>query len=148
MRRIYLLAIAIFTILAFTNCERYDDYNEMMLLRSNANNIQAAVAELYPQARVVEMDQDRKTIEVDIIDNDIRRDVYFDLSLRWLRTVTDIHRDALPAEATNRLATKYDSWFIDNVKQVDTPTGNYYLVELDKGERDKTVKIDAAGNIL
>lgn len=147
MKRVYLLAISIFTLLSLISCEKYDDYGDMML-RSNANDIQAAVVKIYPQARIVEMDKDRQTIEVDIIDNNIKRDVYLDLSFNWLRTETEIRRDALPIEVANRLASEYANWVIDSVKLVDTPQGSYYLVELDKGERDKNVKIDASGNIL
>lgn len=147
MKRVYLLAISIFTLLSLISCEKYDDYGDMML-RSNANDIQAAVVKIYPQARIVEMDKNRQTIEVDIIDNNIKRDVYLDLSFNWLRTETEIRRDALPIEAANRLASEYANWVIDSVKLVDTPQGSYYLVELDKGERDKNVKIDASGNIL
>ena len=147
MKRVYLLAISIFTLLSLISCEKYDDYGDMML-RSNANDIQAAVVKIYPQARIVEMDKDRQTIEVDIIDNNIKRDVYLDLSFNWLRTETEIRCDALPIEAANRLASEYANWVIDSVKLVDTPQGSYYLVELDKGERDKNVKIDASGNIL
>lgn len=147
MKRVYLLAISIFTLLSLISCEKYDDYGDVML-RSNANDIQAAVVKIYPQARIVEMDKDRQTIEVDIIDNNIKRDVYLDLSFNWLRTETEIRRDALPIEAANRLASEYANWVIDSVKLVDTPQGSYYLVELDKGERDKNVKIDASGNIL
>jgi hypothetical protein len=148
MKRVYLLAISILALFSLSSCEKYDDYGDMMLY-SNADNIQASVIEIYPQARIIDMDRDRKTIEVDIIDsNNIKRDVYLDLSFRWLRTETDINRNALPAEVINRIASEYASWFIDSAKQVDTPQGNYYLVEIEKGERDRYIKIDAAGNIL
>lgn len=147
MKRIYLLAISSIALFSLTGCEMYDEYGEMMI-RTQTDNIKEAVAELYPQARIVEMDNDYKTIEVDIIDNEIRRDVYFNLSLNWLRTETDIRHADLPIEAANKIATKYTSWFIDSVKTVDTPQGSYYLVELDRGERDKKIKIDASGNIL
>ena len=148
MKRVYLLAISILALFSLSSCEKYDDYGDMMLY-SNADNIQASVIEIYPQARIIDMDRDRKTIEVDIIDsNNIKRDVYLDLSFRWLRTETDINRNALPAEVINRIASEYASWFIDSAKQVDTPQGNYYLVEIEKGERDRYIKIDATGNIL
>lgn len=149
MKRVYLMAISILATFALASCEKYDDYGEMMMLRSNSADIQAAVVELYPQARIIEMDKDRKTIEVDIIDsNNIKRDVYFDLSFRWLRTETDIRRDALPAEVTARIASEYVGWYIDSAKLIDTPQDSYYLVEIDKGEREKNIKIDAMGNIL
>jgi hypothetical protein len=148
MKRVYLLAISILALFSLSSCEKYDDYGDMMLY-SNADNIQASVIEIYPQARIIDMDRDRKTIEVDIIDsNNIKRDVYLDLSFRWLRTETDINRNALPTEVSNRIASEYASWFIDSAKQVDTPQGNYYLVEIEKGERDRYIKIDATGNIL
>lgn len=148
MKRVYLLAISILALFSLSSCEKYDDYGDMMLY-SNADNIQASVIEIYPQARIIDMDRDRKTIEVDIIDsNNIKRDVYLDLSFRWLRTETDINRNALPTEVINRIASEYANWFIDSAKQVDTPQGSYYLVEIEKGERDKYIKIDVTGNIL
>ena len=147
MKQVYLLAISIIALLSLTSCEMYDEYGEMMI-RTKANNIKEAVAELYPQAHIVEMDNDNRTIEVEIVDNNTHRDVYFDLSLNWLRTETDIHHTDLPTEAASKIASKYAGWFIDDVKTVDTPQSSYYLVELDKGERDKRIKIDALGNIL
>ena len=148
MKRVYLLAISIFALLSLNSCDKYDDYSDMMLY-SNSDNNKASVIELYPQARIVEMDKDRRTIEVDIIDsNNIKRDVYLDLSFNWIRTETDISRNALPVEVTDKIAGKYVGWFIDSVKQIDSPQGSYYLVEIENGERDKYIKIEANGNIL
>lgn len=148
MKRVYLLAISIFALLSLNSCDKYDDYSDMMLY-SNSEDIKSTVVELYPQARIVEMDKDRRTIEVDIIDsNNIKRDVYLDLSFNWIRTETDISRNALPVEVTDKMAGKYAGWFIDSVKQIDSPQGSYYLVEIEKGERDKYIKIEASGNIL
>ncbi|MBQ5719513.1 MAG: PepSY-like domain-containing protein [Alistipes sp.] len=148
MKRVYLLAISIFALLSLNSCDKYDDYSDMMLY-SNSEDIKSTVVELYPQARIVEMDKDRRTIEVDIIDsNNIKRDVYLDLSFNWIRTETDISRNALPVEVTDKIAGKYAGWFIDSVKQIDSPQGSYYLVEIEKGERDKYIKIEANGNIL
>ena len=147
MKRVYLFAISIIALFSLTSCEMYDEYGEMMI-RTKTDNITQAVAGLYPQARIVEMDNDYKTIEVEIVDNDTRRDVYFDLSLNWLRTETDIRHADLPAEVADKIASKYADWLIDDIKAVDTPQGSYYLIELDKGEREKRVKIDASGNVL
>jgi hypothetical protein len=148
MKRVYLLAISIFALLSLNSCDKYDDYSDMMLY-SNSEDIKSTVVELYPQARIVEMDKDRRTIEVDIIDsNNIKRDVYLDLSFNWIRTETDISRNALTVEVTDKIAGKYAGWFIDSVKQIDSPQGSYYLVEIEKGERDKYIKIEANGNIL
>ena len=147
MKRVYLFAISIIALFSLTSCEMYDEYGEMMI-RTKTDNIKDAIAALYPQAHIVEMDNDNRTIEVEIVDNNTHRNVYFDLSLNWLRTETDIRHADLPAEAASKIASKYAGWFIDDVKTVDTPQSNYYLVELDKGEREKRVKIDALGNIL
>ena len=105
MKRIYLLTMSIIALLSLTSCEMYDEYGEM-IIRTKTDNITQAVAGLYPQARIVEMDNDFKTIEVEIVDNDTRRDVYFDLSLNWLRTETDIRHADLPAEVANKIASK------------------------------------------
>lgn len=131
-----------------------DDYSHMMP-PSNSGNIKSAVMALYPNARIIEIDKEDRTIEVEIIDNRIKREVVFSLSLEWLYTETDdIRYSQLPDAVKNRLATDFASYEIDDIEQIDTPNGTYYEIELeredenDNDDDDIDVKIDSNGNIL
>lgn len=129
-------------------CETFDDYGAMSRVQ-NSTNINTAVVAIYPNARVVDIDRDFNSIEVEIIDaNNIRREVYFNKSLTWLRTETEIRHSELPEAVLNRLATEYVGYRIDDAKLVDTPDGSHYRIEIEKNDRDRTVKITATGNIL
>lgn len=130
-------------------CDKYDDFEAMSYVnQAVTNDINASIKAIYPDARVVDIDRELRTYEVDIVDNNIKREVYLDLSMKWLRTETEIRHTEIPTAVTDRVANKYSGWYIDSAKLIDTPQGSYYQIELDKGEREKQVKIDASGNVL
>ena len=54
----------------------------------------------------------------------------------------------LIAIVTSRIAAKYAGWRIDDAKLIDTPDGSHYRIEIEKNDRDRTVKITAAGEII
>ncbi len=112
-------------------------------------SIRAWIAERYPEARIVDIETERGTIEVDIVDGRTPREVVFSSEGEWRYTETEIRQSDLPATVLDALkASQYGSWRIDDVDHRDSPTGEYYLVELESGEREVVVKIDASGNIL
>lgn len=111
--------------------------------------IKAWIAERYPQARIVDIENERGAIEVDIVDGRTPREVVFSSEGEWRYTETEIRQSELPATVLDALkASQYGSWRIDDVDHRDSPTGEYYLIELESGEREVVVKIDASGNIL
>ena len=88
--------------------------------------------------------------EVDIIHNNISKEVVFNSSNQWAYTSWDVHRNALPVEVTNAIASspQYAGYHVDEADFFETPTGEYYLVELEKGELEVKVKITTKGEFI
>ena len=77
--------------------------------------------------------------EVDIIDGNISKEIVFNSSNEWISTSWDVRRNELPETVTHAIASseKYAGYQIDDADFVETPDeGEYYLVELEKGEWD------------
>lgn len=147
MKRLFSAVIMIAMMIPMIACEKYDDFDVMSRVH-NSTNINTAIVAIYPNARVVDIDRELRTYEVEVIDNNIKREVILDLSFNWVRTETDIRHTDLPEAVTNKLATKYAGWRIDDVKLIDTPNGSHYRIEIEKNDRDRTVKITAMGEII
>ncbi|MDY9917976.1 Putative beta-lactamase-inhibitor-like, PepSY-like [Porphyromonadaceae bacterium NLAE-zl-C104] len=137
-----ILALAVIT-LPFLSCD--DD----KLSDAAASDIRAFIENKYPGAQVVEIDRARNTIEVDIIHDTLSKDVVFDLNNNWLHTSWDVRVSELP-QAISNIANDpaYSGYHIDDADFVETPRGNYYLLELEKGNSEIKVKIDETGKVL
>ena len=111
--------------------------------------ILAFINEKYPGSRLVETDMEHGMIEVEIIHDNLSKDVLFDKDNNWVSTSWDIHRSDLPATITQALAeSQYSAYTIDDAEYFETPQGNYYLLELEQGEAEVKVKIDPSGKFI
>ena len=54
----------------------------------------------------------------------------------------------MPDAAKNSILKQFSEYRIDDVDYVEKPSGDYYKVEIEKGERDRTVFVTADGEIL
>lgn len=103
----------------------------------------------YPQARIADIEEENNRIEVDIIDGSTPREVVFSQSGEWIYTKTEVGKSSVPAVVLNALeASEYSSWQIDDIDHYLMPAGEYYLFELESGNREVELKIDIVGNIL
>lgn len=56
---------------------------------------------------------------------------------------------ALPTEVVNAVkASQFGGYTIDDAEFVQTPNGDYYLLELESGAKEAVIKVDTAGNII
>lgn len=147
MKKLFVAVIMIAMSIPMIACEKYDDFGSMSLAQSSPK-INTTVVSIYPNARVVDIDRELRTYEVEIIDNGVKREVILDLSFGWIRTETEVRHVDLPEAVTSRIAAKYVGWRIDDAKLIDTPDGSHYRIEIEKNDRDRTVKITAAGEII
>jgi len=113
--------------------------------------IKAFIDSHYPNARILEIERESdNTTEVDILDGRTKRELLFDASLNWIRTETEIRTGDLPKAVTDAIAAQpqYAGYRIDDADYIETPGGAYYLVELESGDSEIKLRIDAEGNIL
>lgn len=105
--------------------------------------MQTFIDQRYPQARIIDVEAEGAMIEVDIIHENRSKDVYFDLKDQWMYTSWDVYRSEWPTSVTSLVTSgEYTGYIIDDVDYVETPTGNHYLVELEKGNSEIQVKVE------
>ena len=103
----------------------------------------------YPSARIVEIDIENGGYEVDIVNNGKRLEVQFTMAGDWRHTKTEDLRQAdVPASILAIVQASYSGYKIDDIDYYETPTGNFYLFELEMGSKEINVRISDNGTIL
>ena len=110
--------------------------------------VKNSILEKYPAAQILEYDYDDGLLEVEIWHENKEKNVYFNGAKNWVRTEWDITRNELPTAVTNTIETQYAGFRIDDIEYIQTPSGDYYRIELERGDNERELRIDAAGNIL
>lgn len=135
-------------ILVRTDFEADGDYTGL-IPQSLSDAIVSYIEEHYPGARIVEIERENGITEVDIVDGHICRSLYFDSTNAWVRSEWDVPVHELPGAVTAAIAaSEYSTWRIDDAEYVTTPTGDYYLVEVELGERERDLRIAPDGSFL
>lgn len=114
-----------------------------------SSSVEAYIKEHHPAARILEIDQEKGMTEVEILDGTVRRELLFDNTGVWIQTKTELHVSALPDAVMAAIkASQYASYRIDDADFIQTPTNEWYLIELESGNQEVELRIDKAGNIL
>lgn len=111
-------------------------------------DIESKVKEMYPNAVIIETDRDNGNIEVDIIDQNIGKEVVFNSANEWIYTSWDVRPNALPDAVKTTVTTNYPDYMIDDADFYETPTGNYYDIEIEKGDKDVHIKVSESGELM
>lgn len=129
-----------------------NDDNDYQDYLPETNPTPSAITEFiknkYPDARIIEIENEHGLTDVDIIHNNRGKEVTFNSKQEWINT----HYDVLKNEVENNVlqalaASEYKDYYIDDIEKYETPQGDYYLFELEQGERELDIKIDLNGNI-
>lgn len=111
--------------------------------------VKSFIADRYPAARIVEWDMERGYLEVDIIHDRRAKDVVFNAdTYEWVSTSWDVPLSALPQAVKDALSAAYPDYRLDDADFVETPAGNYYNVELERGDRDLYVRVAEDGTLV
>ena len=125
-----------------------DDDNDNFQPTVVPQAITDAINEMYPGATVLEFDSEKTGFEVDLLHNNIYKDVYFNTGNEWLYTEWDIKEVNLPAIIMNAYkASEYKDYRIDDIDVIENPAGISYVLELEKGNDEVKMTISAEGKI-
>ena len=125
-----------------------DDDNDNFQPTVVPQAITDAINEMYPGATVLEFDSEKTGFEVDILHNNIYKDVYFNTGNEWLYTEWDIKEVNLPDIIMNAYkASDYKDYRIDDIDVIENPAGISYVLELEKGNDEVKMTISAEGKI-
>lgn len=109
------------------------------------------IAQRYPGARIMETDQHaNQTFEVDIIHDNRGKELLFSQTDNaWIQTSWDVALRDVPAAVTQAAATALPDYRLDDADYVETPDGDYYLLELERGgSADQYLRVTADGTVL
>jgi hypothetical protein len=136
-----LLPILFISLVAFWACDE-----EYVALN---NNIQDFIEQRYDGARILYAEKDfNGETDVEIIHNNIKKEVKFNRKDKWISTTWDVSISELPDAAKESINIQYPEYRIEDVDYVEKPDGNCYKVEIERGEWDRTVFVTAEGEIL
>ena len=123
--------------------------DESYLPEAPEGGVDAYIATHYPNAKILDYDRDDGLIEVDILDGQTVRELYFDRNENWLRTKTDIAPNALPQAVMDAIAANgYQGWRIDEAEHILEANREFFELELESGERDIDLRITPTGEII
>lgn len=113
------------------------------------------VLEKYPQAVILDIEIEKRGIEVEIRDGSRQKEVYYaknNGTLSWVHTMYEVERrefTTLPESIQQAFAElSGGGMVIDDVDFFETETGNYYRVEVEDRGADKYVYVGENGEIL
>lgn len=105
----------------------YSDY----IPDSVPGSIEELIESMYPGARIVEIDVENGMTEVEIIDGRVCREVFFDASMNWLFTRTELRLNDVPDDIMGFLkASEYGEYRVDDVDFYETPETDFYQVSI------------------
>lgn len=137
---------------ATLDVEGNNDNTQMIVNPTTSSVVDTAkdfVSTRYVDSRILDVEVDDGCIEIDILDGSIHKEVTFDMNGEWLFTSYDILVRDLPVAITQAIsASSYSDYLIDDAEFIEAPSGDYYLVEVEKGEREATLRITATGEII
>ena len=113
------------------------------------NDIRSFIEQKYEGARILYAEKEfNGEIDVEIIHDNKKKDVKFNRNNNWINTTWDVAINELPDAARESVINRYPDYRIDDVDYIETPSGDRYKVEMEKGEWDKTLFVTADGEIL
>ena len=136
-------------ILVRTKTDLDDDY-EGQIVGSVPSFVQAFLQKTYPNARIIEIDEEDGMIEVEILDGRIQREILFQQDGTWVSTCTeDILLSEVPEAVLTALKnSEYANYTIGEIEHFITPNKEFYRFELElKGAEDIKIDITLAGEI-
>lgn len=127
-----------------------DDDSIHYLPAAVPEEVRQFVEQHYPGAMIVDAEVEDGQLEVDILHDRIGKEAVFYLSGKWMFTSWEVALSALPAAVTQAIAQapEYAGFRPDEADFYETPAGEYYEVELERGESEISVRLTPQGEFV
>ncbi|MDH6358579.1 PepSY-like domain-containing protein [Parabacteroides sp. PF5-9] len=107
------------------------------------------IKRMYPNAVIRDIDKKGTFFEFEIQDGHIERELLFNSEQKWVSTTWDIRQADVPAIVLETLKqSQYNNYKIDDIEAMQKPEGMYYIFELESGNKEIYLTIDATGTII
>ena len=138
-----LSALMLISVIALGACS--DDNDSRPVVDENVKNF---ILSKYPGAVIKDADYERGYLEVEIFHDARIKDVYFSSTDEWVATSWDVSAAELPAAVTAAVKENFPDYRIDDADYVVTPLREAYRIDVERGNIEKVVYVNAAGEIL
>ncbi|MBQ8269749.1 MAG: PepSY-like domain-containing protein [Bacteroidaceae bacterium] len=147
MRKFFFVMLLLPALL-FTACGGDDDKNNSAvtgillndaILNYIQTNYEGAVIKSYEL-------EPNGLIDVDIMHDAVSKDVYFMQNGQWVLTKWDVSLSALPAVVVDAVLLAYPEYVIDDADFVQSPSGNYYSINIEKGNFERNLRVALDGS--
>lgn len=108
-------------------------------------NVKQFLQQKYPQANIIEIEEDNSLLKIDIVDNRIKKEVVFNYRNQWVVTTWEVLRNEVPANVMQTLqGSAYAQYQIDDIDYEEQADGtNLYIFNLESGHQEVTLYINA-----
>ncbi|MBR4994745.1 MAG: PepSY-like domain-containing protein [Alistipes sp.] len=114
-----------------------------------SDSIVSYLQQTYPSYVVINLDYETGITEVDILDGTAIRELFFSASGSWILAESEVSVADLPEAVTAAIAqSDYADWEIVRVKMVESPTEQYYRIELLNADSLAQLSIKADGEVI
>ena len=91
----------------------------------------------------------RSGVEVDIKDKGVKKEVLLGKNNEWLSTKFDIHAEDVPVDIMDNLTNSaYHEYKIDEVTQIDKPSGTFYVFKLEHENNEVRLTFNSEAQLL
>ncbi len=106
--------------------------------------------QMFPNATTVEWEKEPSNqYKADFYLDYREMEAWFQNNGAWVKTAKDLNTNELPQSILGYVSTTYPNLKIDDADWVETPTENYYLVELDReNKNDIFLKFTESGELI
>ncbi len=126
------------------NDDEYEDYIPNVKIQTVIELVKIK----YPNAQIIETDVEDGFIEIEIIENNIVKEVVYDNTNSWINTNYEVKKTDVEEIVLTTIKNEYKNHKIDDIEKYETPTGTYYVFELEKGEHEFKIKVNLKGEII
>lgn len=127
------------------------DFTEL-LPSQPTNDIYSLIEEKYPEAKIIEIDNEDGYIEVEFIRNNTKHEAIFTSKNEWIYTKIDYNRNLsiLPETIVNYISSNYASYYIEDIEFYETESkGNFYSIEVENNhDNDIELFFTEEGEVL
>lgn len=114
-----------------------------------AQPIKKFISEKYPKAEILEVDKNKNGTEVDIQDKDKKRELWFDLSGKWVSTNWEIGARDVPVAIMDALVhSAYSQYKVEDITAVEKREGMFYEFKIKQDNNEVRVVFDSKAQVV
>ena len=114
-----------------------------------AQPIKNFISKKYPDARITEVTKEKNGTEVDIEDKDTEKELWFDLSGKWVSSSWKIKAQDVPVAIMDALIhSAYSQYKVEDITAVEKLEGMYYEFKIKQDNNEVRVVFDSKAQVV